>query len=182
MPHIAGNGGKLHLVPSMALLDREAGPAGLVLILDVLEHVPDDVSFLRSIVGHPLVDSNAYFLITVPAFSFLFCSHDRLLGHHRRYRFGQLKRAAAAADLAALEGGYLWLSGFWVRTVQWLLEKLHLVLPLRRTQVSCWHAQRLETRLCEDLLDLDLAVSRFLAKAHLRLPGLSCYLICRKRG
>ena len=34
----------------------------------------------------------------------------------------------------------------------------------------------------ESLLKLDLTVCRLLARLHIRLPGLSCYLLCQRRG
>ena len=58
--------------------------ADLVLLVDVLEHVVDDINFLRGYVNK--VPSRARFIISVPAFQCLWSSHDVFLEHKRRYR------------------------------------------------------------------------------------------------
>ena len=59
--------------------------ADLVLLMDVLEHMTDDVTLLREYVER--VTSGTRFLITVPAFGFLWSGHDEFLRHYRRYTF-----------------------------------------------------------------------------------------------
>jgi SAM-dependent methyltransferase len=71
--------------------------ADLVLLMDVLEHVDDDVGLLMQYVkGAP---SGSRFLITVPAFQFLWSGHDDFLGHKRRYTPGSLEDVACRAGL-----------------------------------------------------------------------------------
>ncbi|MBN9536787.1 MAG: methyltransferase domain-containing protein, partial [Alphaproteobacteria bacterium] len=55
---------------------RDTGPTDcdLVLMMDVLEHVDDDRSLVRHYAGK--VPAGAHFLVTVPAFSFLWSGHD----------------------------------------------------------------------------------------------------------
>jgi 2-polyprenyl-3-methyl-5-hydroxy-6-metoxy-1,4-benzoquinol methylase len=60
-------------------------PADLVLLLDVVEHIEKEVEFLSWLHNHPSISSNTVFMITVPAYQSLFCSHDHFLGHYRRY-------------------------------------------------------------------------------------------------
>ena len=64
---------------------KESEPynADLVLLMDVLEHIPDDISFLKMFVEQLPAGTN--FLITVPAFQFLWSGHDVFLEHQRRY-------------------------------------------------------------------------------------------------
>ncbi|MCE9605033.1 MAG: class I SAM-dependent methyltransferase [Planctomycetia bacterium] len=172
----------LHLSPSMEHVDPEDGQVGLTLVMDVLEHVADDVGLLRSLTEHSSMRDDAYFLLTVPAMQFLYCSHDRLLGHYRRYSYGRLRALATAADLQPVEGGYCFLSGLWVRAGRTILEKSGVVAPLQRTEISAWNGSSQARRLYTGLLNFDLSVSRLLAKAHIRIPGLSCYALCRRRG
>ena len=64
-------------------------------MINVLEHIEDDVGALREIGArmHP----GALIAIWVPAFQLLFSEFDRKLGHHRRYRKETLRAAVEAA-------------------------------------------------------------------------------------
>ncbi len=57
--------------------------AGLVLLTDVLEHVPDDFRMLSELLS--AMSPGAYLLATVPADLSLWSEHDRAFGHYRRY-------------------------------------------------------------------------------------------------
>lgn len=78
--------------------------ADLVLLMDVLEHVDDDVGLLSDYVGR--VPAAARFLISVPAFQFLWSGHDEFLEHKRRYTLTQLERVATSAGLTLVRGSY----------------------------------------------------------------------------
>lgn len=71
--------------------------ADLALMMDVLEHVEDDVGLLRDYAR--MLRPGAHVLMTVPAFQFLFSGHDLFLEHRRRYRRAQLVDVARAAGL-----------------------------------------------------------------------------------
>ena len=65
--------------------------ARLVLLTDVLEHVPDDFELFSSIFA--ATPPGTYFLVTVPADRSLWSRHDESFGHYRRYdleRFRQI--------------------------------------------------------------------------------------------
>ncbi len=88
------------------LYRRDTGPTDcdLVLMMDVLEHVEDD----RGLVEHyaAKVPSGAHFLVTVPAFRFLWSGHDVFLEHKRRYRLGEIEATMRAAGLQVVHGAY----------------------------------------------------------------------------
>lgn len=76
----------------------------LIVLMDVLEHVDDDVGLIRAaLVG---AAENAYVLITVPAFQKLFSAHDLFLEHKRRYTLRQIEEVARAAGLEVLSARY----------------------------------------------------------------------------
>jgi predicted TPR repeat methyltransferase len=75
----------------------EKTSADLVLLMDVLEHVDDDVQLLSTYVDK--APSGAYFAITVPAFPFLWSSHDVFLEHKRRYTKESLIRVVERSGL-----------------------------------------------------------------------------------
>ena len=76
----------------------------LVLLMDVLEHVDDDVGLIRSAVAG--ATEHAYVLITVPAFQRLFSSHDMFLEHKRRYTLRQVEDVVRTAGLEVLSARY----------------------------------------------------------------------------
>jgi SAM-dependent methyltransferase len=76
----------------------------LVLMMDVLEHVDDDRGLVRHYAGK--VPAGAHFLVTVPAFQFLWSGHDVFLEHKRRYRLAEVEAALRDAGLAIVRGAY----------------------------------------------------------------------------
>jgi SAM-dependent methyltransferase len=59
------------------------GVVGEVGLFDVLEHISGDLSLLREI--HQILAPDGHLILTVPAFSFLWCQEDVDACHHRRY-------------------------------------------------------------------------------------------------
>jgi SAM-dependent methyltransferase len=78
--------------------------AGLVILMDVLEHVDDDVGLLNEYVNK--VPRGSRFLISVPAFQFLWSGHDDFLEHKRRYTLHQLEDVVTSAGLKVKQGVY----------------------------------------------------------------------------
>lgn len=93
------NGKPVHYLRSI-----EKCNADLVLLMDVLEHVDRDLELLQDYVGK--VAAGTTFFISVPAFNFLWSSHDVFLEHKRRYTLPQLERIATQAGLEVLRGCY----------------------------------------------------------------------------
>ena len=67
----------------------EKSDADLVLAMDVMEHVADETALMRPYID--LVASGTHFIISVPAFNFLWSAHDVFLEHHRRYTLDGLE-------------------------------------------------------------------------------------------
>lgn len=78
--------------------------ADLVLFMDVLEHVDNDVELLKEYVDK--VPRGCQFLISVPAFQFLWSGHDEFLDHKRRYTLNQLEATAREASLNIKRSSY----------------------------------------------------------------------------
>lgn len=76
----------------------------LVLLMDVLEHVDDDVGLLKAYLDK--VPPGSRFLMTVPAFRFLWSGHDEFLEHKRRYTLPQLETVVRDAGLTVMQGVY----------------------------------------------------------------------------
>ena len=99
-----------------------ASDADLVLAMDVIEHVPDDAALLRSYCG--LVSSGTRFIVSVPAFNFLWSAHDVFLEHYRRYTVGTLESAMRRGGLEVDWGHYYYASVFPLAAGVRLFERL----------------------------------------------------------
>ncbi len=69
----------------------------LVLMLDVVEHIDDDLGFLRN--AKRLLKPNGKMVITVPAFNLIWTAHDDLNHHKRRYTKSMMLSVANEAGL-----------------------------------------------------------------------------------
>lgn len=69
----------------------------VALVSDVLEHLDDDGVALAEV--RRVLRPGGVALITVPAYHWLYSSHDRALSHRRRYGRARLERAVRGAGL-----------------------------------------------------------------------------------
>jgi Methyltransferase domain len=82
--------------------------ADLVLLMDVIEHAEDDVGLVRKYVEK--VAPGTRFIVTVPAFMWLWSGHDVFLEHFRRYTLAGIERVIRAAGLTVDIGCYFYAS------------------------------------------------------------------------
>ena len=73
-------------LPDLSMFDRNG--YDLIALLDVLEHVPDDLASLRAI--HHRLKPGGALLMTVPANPWMWSAHDAAHHHFRRYTRKQL--------------------------------------------------------------------------------------------
>ncbi len=108
---VRGSAGKLPL---------EDDTFELACLLDIIEHLPDDMAALAE--AYRVLTPGGCLLVTVPAYPLLWGSHDRAMGHIRRYR---------KTDLAHMLRG----SGFeLVRLTHFMGLLFPLLLPVRLLQ------------------------------------------------
>ena len=82
----------------------EPGWADGVLLLDVIEHLDDDVRALET--GCRALRPGGLLVITVPAYPWLWSGHDVALGHRRRYTARGLSRMVERAGLTVVHASY----------------------------------------------------------------------------
>jgi len=82
----------------------------LVLMMDVLEHVEDDVGLLKMYTD--TMPDGGHVLITVPAFQFMWSGHDVFLEHYRRYTILTMEKVIRDAGLVPLKSRYFFGSLF----------------------------------------------------------------------
>ena len=91
---------KVHTVPPQVT-------DGLFMMMDVLEHLPDDLAMLQRVKAASMGDNN-HFFITVPAFQTLWSGHDVFLEHYRRYRIPMLRGVLRQAGFCHIRNYYLY--------------------------------------------------------------------------
>lgn len=142
--------GRIHVRP----FDESFRPGrryGLILFLDVLEHMEDPAGALAH-AAH-LLASGGVILVTVPAFELLWTLHDDLNGHLRRYRRTSLSTTAARAGLEVRRMRYFF---HWVFVAKLFLRLFEAVsggdprtpsVPPRPVNELLYRVSRLEQRL-----------------------------------
>lgn len=160
---------------SIRALD-EGQSIDLVLLLDVIEHIEDDIAFLTYLQKHPGITAQTRILITVPAFQGLFSAHDVFLEHYRRYTNSQLAKHIQQAGMIPLEQGYFFSSLIFPRAIQKVVE---FVKPRTATGVGDWKGTDSQSKLFEQILWTDYTISKQFAKTGIKLPGLSNYSLCK---
>jgi hypothetical protein len=155
-----------------------ARSAALVLLMDVIEHVPDDRTFVSDVCGRIWVDAQTRLLITVPAYQFLFSAHDRFLGHYRRYSAGTLTALLGTTGLRRLGVAYVFASLVPLRMLALLRERI--AGADEATGLAGWNGSDATSRLLAAILSVDGRIGLALGRLGLRLPGLSLLALCRK--
>jgi hypothetical protein len=96
--------------------EKEQRAIGFVMLMDVLEHQPDDGAFLTELVSK--MEPGATLILSVPASRRLWSDWDVALGHHRRYDRTGLRRLFETVPVSVREVSYLFpelVPAAWVR-------------------------------------------------------------------
>jgi len=156
------------------LYRTQSGPvdADLVLMMDVLEHVDSDVDLLCEYISK--VSAGTHFLITVPAFSFLWSGHDVFLGHKRRYTLKEIEHVVEKAGLIVERSSYYFGLVFPLAAALRLLDRNH---------DSREHPPRSQLKKHSPIINVVLnsicTVDRLFLRFN-RLAGLSAFCLARK--
>ncbi len=162
------NGKPVHFRRSIDQLD-----ADLVLLMDVLEHVNDDVGLLDHYANK--VPRGARFLISVPAFQFLWSDHDVFLEHKRRYQLKQIEDVTRRAGLTVVRGAYYFGAVFPIAAIIRLSAHSASSGDMQvRSQLAKHHP--LVNGSLATLCSLELPLMKFN-----RVAGLSAFCLAEKR-
>lgn len=165
---------------SVEQLPPDCRSAGVLLLMDVIEHVPDPIDFLNHLRGNGLIGPETLVFVTVPAWQSLFSGQDVCLKHYRRYRRRLLRQHLEGAGLRVSQTGYFFTSLLLVRIVEVILERLK-VRPIEASGIVTWRGGEFLSSSLAAILRLDYGLGRWLAARGLVLPGLSCYAVARSR-
>jgi 2-polyprenyl-3-methyl-5-hydroxy-6-metoxy-1,4-benzoquinol methylase len=167
---------ELHCGKPIAFVRRvERVTQDLILMMDVIEHVDDDVAFIRSYTDR--MPPGARLLVTVPAFQFLWSGHDVFLEHKRRYTLASLHRTIDCAGLEVIRARYFFGALLPIVCIARLWGRLRLA--------SSGFAPRSDLRLhnawINALLTRIHAVERHTLFGCNRWAGLTVFCLARKR-
>lgn len=151
-----------------------------VLLLDVIEHIEDDIAFLKMLNSKSYITSNTKFFITVPAFQSLYTTHDDFLGHYRRYSNNSLLNSLTSANHSAIKRGYFFSFLLPVRLLKTLKERW-IGKDKASTGLVEWSGGKGVTNLIKQTLLFDYRISKFFRKLGIKLPGLSNFSVSQPK-
>jgi hypothetical protein len=156
-----------------------AASVDCAILMDVLEHVADEQSFLSDL--RRCLAHRGLAVVTVPAHPTLWSEHDVRLGHRRRYTSATLCSVLSRAGFDVNESFELYSLGVLAR----VMEKCGTIRGFGDSHppvVARWpySGKHLFTRLGRLLLDWDFRANRRLARMAGISFGLSCCAVCRK--
>lgn len=149
----------------------DAIDADLVLLMDVLEHVENDAALLKEYVDK--VPNGSRFLITVPAFQFLWSGHDDFLEHKRRYTLKQLEAAVQNACLEVVHGFYYFGMVFPIAATFRIAQKAGSNVKPARSQLTRHHP--IVNTILKSLCSVELPFMRIN-----RIVGLTIFCLAEK--
>lgn len=153
----------------------------VIFLMDVLEHIKDDLSFLSNLVASEMVNKDTIFIITVPAFQTLFSSHDHFLKHYRRYNNFTMEKLTISAGLQTLDKGYFFFSLLLPRMVEVAREKMKDEKTFRKgTKLTDWNKNAYTSNKIKNFLMCDYKLQKTLKNIGIQLPGLSNYIVCKR--
>lgn len=156
---------KLHSLPAVGLFD-------------VIEHIEDDIAFLRSI--KELMKEGGYLYATVPAYSFLWSEEDVTAGHYRRYTLNSLSKVLRSAGFHIEFSSYIFrflpLPIFLLRTLPF---KLGISKEAKKTSnISRDHAAKggMTRKILDTLLQSEI---KNLSQKNSMAFGGSCLIVAK---
>jgi 2-polyprenyl-3-methyl-5-hydroxy-6-metoxy-1,4-benzoquinol methylase len=117
---------RIHIGP----FDESFQPAkqySLVLLLDVLEHIPEPLEALRKCMS--LLKTGGTLLLTVPAFNVVWTNHDVINDHMTRYRKSTLFPLLRQAGFTTEDSAYWFHWTFPVKLAERLVERVLRLSP-----------------------------------------------------
>ena len=161
-------------------IDTTVNEVDIILLLDVIEHIENDIDFLSSLKSIHGFNSQTLVITTVPAYQSLFCSHDTWLGHYRRYSRVELEHNIRQAGFISIKSGYFFTSLLLPRFFKKNKEKILKTKNIEVTGIGDYNGSKFMSSLIKNILIMDYKISKFIGRIGIKLSGLSCYSVCMK--
>lgn len=164
--------GKEHYVNSYYEIKKNDKHYDFILMMDVLEHIEDDIDFLIEMKDYQ--KKNTVILIMVPTFQALFSLHDKQLKHFRRYSYKSLHQVLEHAGYEITDWSYFY----------FCLILLRCLTKKQTQNLGMWTRgeSNFITFIVRKCLNMDFAVLRYLSKHKLHIGGLSLLAVCKCKG
>lgn len=147
----------------------------LVCAFDVIEHVEDDTTAIKEM--QRVCSKNGILFITVPAYEFLWSSHDEINHHFRRYRLKDLKNIIKDRSLEIIYSSYFNTVLFPFISVFRLCLNIFKKNSESKSDFENFDPKNSSNKLFAFLFNLE----RPLLKKRYSFPfGVSCLIICKK--
>jgi len=148
-------------------------------LFDVIEHIDDDLGFLKSI--HASLVSDGYLYATVPSYAFLWSDEDVSAGHFRRYSLNSISEVLKSAGFTIEFSSYIFR---FLPFPIFLLRSLPYRLGISKRRGSSESAVRdhasqdtITTKILDTLLETE---TKNLKKQKSMKFGGSCLIVARK--
>ncbi|MEM9889180.1 MAG: class I SAM-dependent methyltransferase [Bacteroidota bacterium] len=151
-----------------------------VLLLDVVEHIEQDVAFLKMLHAKHYITPTTKIFITVPAFQGLYTTHDDFLGHYRRYNNSNLVETIQASAYQKIKVGYFFWTLLPIRFLKVMKEGIFGKDKVSTGLVE-WSGSENKTSVIKQILVADYKIGAFFRKIGLKLPGLSNYIVMKPK-
>jgi len=149
----------------------ESANVDLVLMMDVLEHVENDIELIREYIKK--TPAKTKFIITVPAFDFLWSRHDEYLGHCRRYNISQINSVIKASGLRLDYSFYYFGVIFPVAAIIRLLGKL------QRSNANAKSDLKVHNKITNGMIKVLCKMETITMRAN-KLAGLTIFCVASK--
>lgn len=156
------------------LKNVEKSSSRLVLMMDVLEHVADDVALIKRYTDN--IPAGGYIFITVPAFQFMWSGHDIFLEHHRRYTIKTIETAIKQAGIEPIKSRYFFASLFPVVASSRLIKNI----IFNHDRLKAKSDLKLYPQWLNSLLLRIHDIERHIFFQFNNVFGLSVFCLCRK--
>ena len=80
-----------------------------IFLLNVIEHIQDDLLAVKNC--RYMLKKHGHLVLLAPAYSWLYCSFDKQLGHYKRYSLGSLEEILIKNDFTILSGSHFNFTG-----------------------------------------------------------------------
>jgi hypothetical protein len=137
--------------------------------MDILEHVEDDQAILKNI--NKYAKKGTYVFITVPAHPCLWSSHDRFLGHFRRYTLKKMNTLIKHIPQFEVIHSHYYFAGILPLIIPIRLVQNKKMKPTSSDLKAVWQPVNI---LLEYICKNELFCSKFN-----RLAGLSAVVVCK---
>ena len=142
-----------------------------------LEHIEDDVFFLKSIKA--LITKGGYLYLTVPSYDLLWSDEDILAGHHRRYSLKNISRKVESAGYHIEFSTYFFcvlpIPVFIKRTIPYRMG----IKPVKNDDISCNHI--IKNGVIKNILNFFLRKEiKCLKNKRVMKFGGSCLVVARR--